>query len=635
MAATKRSVGDAFDPVDYYRQQLDGAVHEAAKKAFDEKLARSGVDEKENESDCRKLRRKEQIHANEGKKLSGMKAWRGFCIFLLVVAVLVAVIGIFLVGEEGGLLAGILMIVFGVILAIAMFLVIILVLNDKIHKLREENKNREQELERMKAAIRAKLAPLYNSFEWDDFKNIANSVSDIFQVDERFPEEKMNLMQEVYSYGDVLEEQDSVVALMSGDIAGNPFFRIAIKGERIVDIRYTGSLPITWTERYTDSEGHVHTTIRTQVLFAEYYHPGPRFTTTPVTVYGNMAAPDLSFSRNPCGVDVSDERELRSFIKREEGRLRDKTEEMTKKGKSFTPLANTEFEALFGAYDRDHEVQFRLLFTPLAQQNMLELIKGKEGFGDDFLMRKAGTVSLVQSKHSSKYFSYDFLFVGDYLSVEEMRKAFVEKIRWLYKSLYFDLAPFLAIPLFQMTEAGRYDPRSMRRTISDYEAMRVANGMDPAYFKNPRGVTDQILRVRYKGTIGKSDRFEVSSLSFSRERKVTFVPVMGGDGKFHNVPVEYFVYTPVTDVHGISIRRMGLGNERYSKDALLHYLSGKGVTPIDSFIPLRAPLDQGDCGELDLEDYFENLDERIEEKIENIDKDIESALEKKDQDEGD
>ena len=634
MAATKRSTGDTFDPVDYYRQQLDGAVLEAAKKAFEEKLARSGVNEDENASDCRKLRRKEQIHETEGKKLSSLKGWRGFCIFLLVVAIIVAILGGLIVGDEGTRLAGIIMLVVGIVLGIAMFLVILLVLNDKIRKLNAENQDRERELERMRAEIRAKLAPLYNSFRWDDFKVIANSVSDIFQIDERFPQEKMNLMREIYSYGDLLEEEDSVVALMSGDIGGNPFFRIAIKGERIVDIRYTGSLTISWTERYTDSEGHVHTTVRTETLHAEYYHPGPRFTTTPVTVYGNMAAPDLSFSRNPCGIDTSDERELRSFVKKEEGRLRDKSEEMTKKGKTFTPLSNTEFEALFGAYDRDHEVQFRLLFTPLAQQNMLELIKGKEGFGDDFLMRKAGTVNLVQSRHSSEYFSYDFLFAGGFLSVEEMRKAFVEQIRWLYKSLYFDLAPFLAIPLYQMTDAGRYDPKNLGRTISDYEAMRVVNGMDPGYFKNPRGATDQILRVKYQGTVGKSDRFAVNSLSFSRKREVTFVPVMGGDGHFHNVPVEYFVYEPVTAVHGVSIRRMGLGNERYSKDALLHYLSGKGVTPIDSFIPLRAPLDQGDCGELDLEDYFENLDERIEEKIENIDKDIESALEKKDK-EGD
>lgn len=54
-----------------------------------------------------------------------------------------------------------------------------------------------------------------------------------------------------------------------------------------------------------------------------------------------------------------------------------------KQGRNFTPLANTKFEVMFKAYDRNNEVQYRLLFTPLAQQNMLEILTGKAGFGDD------------------------------------------------------------------------------------------------------------------------------------------------------------------------------------------------------------------------------------------------------------
>lgn len=49
--------------------------------------------------------------------------------------------------------------------------------------------------------------------------------------------------------------------------------------------------------------------------------------------------------------------------------------------KSITLLANDEFEVLFRALNRNNEVQFRLLFTPLAQQNMIDLLLDKtEGF---------------------------------------------------------------------------------------------------------------------------------------------------------------------------------------------------------------------------------------------------------------
>ena len=51
-----------------------------------------------------------------------------------------------------------------------------------------------------------------------------------------------------------------------------------------------------------------------------------------------------------------------------------------KNGGQFQEMANSEFDVLFGANDRDHEVQFRLMYTPLAQRNTVDLIKDKKYF---------------------------------------------------------------------------------------------------------------------------------------------------------------------------------------------------------------------------------------------------------------
>ena len=40
-------------------------------------------------------------------------------------------------------------------------------------------------------------------------------------------------------------------------------------------------------------------------------------------------------------------------------------------------MGHPEFEVLFGAQNRNNEVQFRLLFTPLARKQLLALMKDK------------------------------------------------------------------------------------------------------------------------------------------------------------------------------------------------------------------------------------------------------------------
>ena len=71
-----------------------------------------------------------------------------------------------------------------------------------------------------------------------------------------------------------------------------------------------------------------------------------------------------------------------------------------KKSKSFNPLGNIEFEALWNALDRDNETQYRLLFTPLAQTQLKDvLLDNKVGFGDDFYMVKDGMLNKVEPNH--------------------------------------------------------------------------------------------------------------------------------------------------------------------------------------------------------------------------------------------
>ena len=78
------------------------------------------------------------------------------------------------------------------------------------------------------------------------------------------------------------------------------------------------------------------------------------------------------------------------YVRNNEDELHKKAERDIKNGKSnpFTPLANSEFELLFGAYNRNNNVQYHTIFTNVAQLNFTKLIKSTDGFGDDYNKKK-------------------------------------------------------------------------------------------------------------------------------------------------------------------------------------------------------------------------------------------------------
>ena len=618
--------GANFDPVDHYREGLEEKCRQAANDLFESNLKASGVSEAKNEADYQKYlklaAKSEEAHATLSKFV-GLRIFL-WVLFAIGLAAGIAGLALSIVSYTLGALLACLI---GFLSAVAFLLLILLVLNRKVAEARGAADRAKKKADAQRSLIESELYPLRSLFRWNDFKKVAAMTTKMFTLDEKLPEDKVNWLRNVYAFTDVLGDTQSVVSLMSGDIHGNPYVRLLAKSEAMVDKTYSGSITISWTEYYTDSEGHRRSTVRTQVLTAYYTHPAPSFSEIPVTLYGNLAAPDLSFSRRPSGHGGDDEKALKRFVEKQEKALRDRSEEAISKGGSFQPLANTEFEALFGAYDRDHEVQFRLLMTPLAQQNFVELIRGKAGYGDDFTFKKQKTLNMVQTYHSSQYFRYFPGFCYAHLSIKLMRQAFIDLMANLFKSLYFDLAPFMCIPLYQTTEGGHYTPkRAFGRDISDYEAMRTVNQMDASRFMPEGSTTDQILKTVYRRSIGTTDFFSVESLAFEAVPMVIYIPTSGGDGRIHDVPVHYFDYQERRKSTDVAVRRADEEAEKFDGGPLRSFLKDRNGAVVNSYaayFPLSA-LDGGDEASLDAEEKaFENFFlplENLEKGLEELDK---------------
>ena len=255
----------------------------------------------------------------------------------------------------------------------------------------------------------------------------------------------------------------STIYVQSGDINGNPFFICCDRTHELGTKTYTGSRTIHWITTHSTG-GKTSVRHHSQTLTASVEKPCPYYKKQAYLVYGNEAAPDLVFSRQDSDAEHMAQKEIDKQVSKKIKKLNKRAERNTARGDSFTVLGNSEFEVLFGAVDRNNEVQFRLLFTPLAQKQLLELMKEKEaGFGDDFGFVKRKMINYLYPKHlediklsvTSEYFQgYD---------IDAVKSKFISYNNEYFRHVYFALAPILAIPLYQQQKPREYIPGFVRQ----------------------------------------------------------------------------------------------------------------------------------------------------------------------------
>lgn len=545
----------SYDPKDYYEKELKNRFKENAEQYFENLKTKVNVDEKANKLTCDKIKKEVEINKAGHAKIKSQTTIKYLFVFLTVIAVITLIVSLVFTFslEEANIVFPILIGV-SILVIIGSLLYIFLISNKKLKQLKAIDAENDKRLQKLCNEASIQLKPLNDIFNYYDFNNIVKKTTNIFTLDDNLDQLKLLMVRNCYGLTNEPSKNESIVGVMSGDIKTNPFIRIKVFEKIMFSKIYTGSIVISWSERVSDGKGGSRYVTRTQTLTATISKPAPLFSNATYTIYGNEAAPDLVFSRQPSGLKAnSSEDDIKKFVKDGEKKLEKLTQKSIKKGGTFQALANSEFESLFGAINRNNETQFRLLFTPLAQQNMVELIT-KSPYGDDFTFYKQKKINIVSSIHSRNAFSFNEEGFRNIYNYQELKTAYINTVCELFKSLYFDLAPLLSIPLYQQTDAGIYDiKRNFLQHISDYDAESLVNSMNPSKFMPEEASTAQILKVKYAKTIKNADFFEVNSLAFKTINRVEYVTLMGGDGRLHNVPVYWVEYIPVNKKSIVSI----------------------------------------------------------------------------------
>ena len=499
-----------YDPLESYESKLKDLHRTQTEAFFEDLVKRSQVNIEENRETVKQY----HLYLENVKKLKRKLNWLRFFRVLMCITILLIPL-------------------------------VIWKMTPKIRALREEIATADQKAQALLDLAKEQMTPLNRLFTKEDALRLVEKAMPLLTFDPNFTvRQEMDMVTNYdFTYGD---DEQSTLETLAGRYNENPFLFENRLIHTMGTETYHGYKTIHWTEHYRGSDGKMHTRHRSETLHATVTEPKPFYTTQVVLNYGAQGGPELSFSRDATHLERKSEKEIERYVKKGEKRLKRKTDEALKDNDDFVSMSNTDFEVLFDALDRTDEVQFRTLFTPLAQTNMVELLLSKTGYGDDFYFYKRRRMNKIVSGHSQgrkivltkdDYMSYDF---------DQIKHNFIEGNTEYFRAVYFDFAPLLAIPIYQERPVHSLKPLpDYTQLYSRKEGEVLANAANRSHFVHPETKTQAILKTSFIRSSEEADEICVTAHSYKTIHRVTNVSVHGGDGRFHNVLVEWEEYIPL------------------------------------------------------------------------------------------
>ncbi|MDE5858366.1 MAG: hypothetical protein K2H32_08425 [Muribaculaceae bacterium] len=537
---------DIYDPLDEYVNVFKERFKEVAHSTFEELAAEANVDVDANRATCAEIYKTQDT-------ITDLKNRIGLWTFLCVVLWLLfagSIIYAYICFKDNVIQNGIVC----VVAAILLFCLLIINIHPKLKNLKSDHAKFTAICDELIKKAWDQMAPLNRLYDWDIFARMMSRTIPKLEFDPYFTTQRLVDLKEVYNWDESFNEGRSVLYSHSGLIRGNPFVLCRTKKMEWGTKTYHGTKTIHWTETEFDSKGRAHRVHRSEVLHASVTAPFPLYFQKTRLIYGNTAAPDLVFTRKQSGF-ASKEGTLSHKLKKRA--LRKKARNLT--DNDYAMMSNEDFEVAFDTSDRNNNQQFALLFTPLAQNNMLNILKDKEvGFGDDFSFEKNRMINVITSDHiqgknlemnPAQYQGFDYD-----KATEDFYKINAEHFR----SIYFAFAPLLCVPMYQQIRSyENIYGHDFKRESTYWEHEALANFWGIQNFMHPDCVTDCILKTKREYTSDDETAITVYAYGYRVEQRLTYVEKWGGDGRMHRVPVYWDEYLPVTGSRNLFIKEDG------------------------------------------------------------------------------
>ena len=531
-------IEDVYEPLARYRDEFREKFSTLAREKFEELTARSGVDVEANRALVAEIKKLERDAGSARTKKScyGCLTASGFIGAVAALIYAMSANG----AEKQSLLWAVLGIIAGLALGISMI--------SPFKKVAKLLANLQASIAAKKEAAWKQMEPLNQLYTWDIPVKLIEATVPRLAFDPYFTADRLASLHAQFGWDDSFNDGKSIIFAQSGVINGNPFAFGHYLDMEWGEETYEGTKEISWTEWEEGADGKRHPVTRHETLHASVTKPIPVYSEQKLLIYGNDAAPNLSFSRQPSGLTGKDG-ELWSSIRKKWRLSRLKAHSSNLNDDSnFTLMSNHEFETWFHAKDRDNEVEFRLLFTPVAQMQMMNLMKDSTvGYGDDFTFIKQRKVNVLFSQHlneatidtdPSRFRNWDY---------DAAFAFFVQFNEKYFKDAYFAMAPLLSIPLYQQMQTHEEIWKGVlgHRPSAFWEHESVANYHGEDKFKHPSSITRNILKTHMVQQEDGESTIAVTAYGYRGEERVEYKEVYGGDGKWHDVPVQWTEYLPV------------------------------------------------------------------------------------------
>lgn len=156
---------------------------------------------------------------------------------------------------------------------------------------------------------------------------------------------------------------------------------------------------------------------------------------------------NLTFERvksNNLFFSLKEQAILHNLELKELDRMQTQTKDIT-----FTKLEDELFETMFESYNRSNEISYRMMFTPAARNNYINILKNNNlGYGDIYDIKKLDKYFLTDV-----YFpldeSIDYMFYFDNMvDIKKIRAEFIKSQLRYFRIIFFIFAPVLSIPEF-------------------------------------------------------------------------------------------------------------------------------------------------------------------------------------------
>lgn len=525
--------------LDLYKNNFEPKHRENVTNYFDELLAQSKVDANENAKIVSDI----NDNQNVLNTLRSKKSTNTMLIILVFIVGFFSTLIISIKMSNGSMHLAFIALVIPV--AIATILLLIL-LNKKRKELISEIQSIYNIVSKKTDEAWKQMNNLNNLYDSGISNELLTKTIPLIKMDKNFDIKRYDQLLSQYGFDDIRsDDSSSAILCQTGEINGNPFLIGRTRETYMGTASYTGEKIISWTTR--DSEGNLIS--HSETLTATIYKPCPYYNHNTKLYYGNDAAPNLSFSRSPGNIHLKNEKSLEKHLKREGAKLTKHAEKSVRKGGDFTLSTNIDFEVMFNAVNRNNEQEFRLLFTPLAQNQMMKLLKNENssGYGDNFYFTKSKKMNIISSNELSladltdnprRYYDYD---------LKKARNYFISYNMKYLKDIFWGLVPVLNIPLYQQTKSHKFIYKDVYPAYySNWQHETIANSFEHSFVNHHSSVTENILKTRLVSKNGDSDKIEISSYGYRTENRVEYVSKLGGDGHMHDIAIHWLEYIPVS-----------------------------------------------------------------------------------------